>query len=180
MADKYDFRGFEKALCSLCTITPFGPARSSKSPALPPLTTAPTPAPWLAQGSDHSCQRTGKRIYRSRCCNDWKTVATVSKYPPLGVPEASGELLKKMEEWYPVESRRRAAAAWARESREGCIVPCQMSAVSRPRSFVLLPENRQRALSPEDNQVKVGQVPRQGGLVDRLILLSEVAPGIPG
>jgi hypothetical protein len=116
MADRCDFRGFEKACMQsvhyygiragkIFEITGFAALDNSSHPSA---------VARVRVGSIPLIEQSNAFIDPA-AVTDWKTIATVSKYPPLGVPEAIAELLRKVEEWYPVEMKMRVAAAAGRE-----------------------------------------------------------------
>ncbi len=116
MADKLDFRGFEKAFVQsvhyygtragkIFEITGFAAVDNSSQPS----------AVARARVGTIPVKEQANAFIDPAAVTDWKIVATVSKYPPLGVPDAIRELLKKVEEWYPAEAKKRAAAAMGRE-----------------------------------------------------------------
>ena len=116
MANSYDFRGFEKACMQsvhyyairagkIFEITGFAAVDNNSHPSAVARARVGT-IPLIEQAN---------AFVDPAAVTDWKTIATIFKYPPLGVPEALRELLKKIEEWYPVEARRAAAAAMGKE-----------------------------------------------------------------
>ena len=116
MADRYDFRGLEKTFMQsahyygvragkIFEITGFAALDNSSQPS----------AVARVRVGNIPLMEQSNAFIDPATVNDWKTIATVSKYPPLGVPEAIAELLRKIEEWYPVEMKKRVAAAMGRE-----------------------------------------------------------------
>jgi len=116
MADRVDFRGFEKSFMQsvhyyviragkIFEITGFAAVDNSSQPS----------AVARARVGTIPVKEQANAFIDPAAVTDWKTVATVSKYPPLGVPDAIRDLLKKLEEWYPVEAKKRAAAAMGKE-----------------------------------------------------------------
>lgn len=116
MANKIDFRGFEKACMQsvhyyalragkIFEITGFAAVDNNSQPS----------AVARARVGTIPLKEQANAFIDPAAVSDWKTIATISKYPPLGVPEALSELLKKIEEWYPVAARKAAAAALGKE-----------------------------------------------------------------
>ncbi len=116
MANKYDFRGFENACMQsvhyyairagkIFEITGFAAVDSNSHPSAVARVRVGT-IPLIEQAN---------AFVDPASVTDWKTIATVFKYPPLGVPEALSELLKKIEEWYPVEKKMAMAMALGKE-----------------------------------------------------------------
>ncbi|MGA2990852.1 MAG: hypothetical protein ABSD88_10305 [Candidatus Korobacteraceae bacterium] len=116
MTNKVDFRGFEKACMQsvhyyairagkIFEITGFAAVDNSSHPSAVARARVGT-IPLIEQSN---------AFIDPAAVTDWKTLATIFKYPPLGVPEALGELLKKIEEWYPVAMKKAAAVAPGKE-----------------------------------------------------------------